>query len=429
MRPKALYFVGLLFLLTPFCGLPTQEPTPQSPSADFGDAPDPTYPSLLASDGARALDPSQFWLGAGADTEVEANTVDLDALDDGLVEVLVENEVRVTFEAVKSDRANAGVVYFNLLADTNGDGQWGASENPTGPVPEWIVVNQPLDLAPGEREMVKAAFRLVGGNLEVWLRATLTDSPVQGDKWDGTGFFERGEVEDHRIAPSPWGIECDPDPLVLEHGESGYINLVVTDPPLPDTIEVVAVSGPQGGPLGGDPKASQIAEDPARETGPQQFGAGDIFVDSLDWAVHGSPDTSVGMTYQLEIKVAGPAGVKSVNCTITVNHFLPQLVPPAIHAADGSTIYYGGPLKAQSGGIIPALFWATDSSGQPATGEFLATLGDPPTDPRAYHAKGQLDADGRIGLELVVNWPAGTTKLYCAYRGKVYEVGEITILP
>jgi hypothetical protein len=296
-------------------------------------------------------------------------------------------------------------------------------------VPEWIVVNQPLDLAPGEIERVKAEFRLVGGNLEVWMRATLTDTPVQGDEWDGTGQFERGEVEDHRIRPSPWGIECQPDPLVIDHGEADFITLVVTDPPLPDTLEVVAVSGPKSGPLGGDPNAEQIAEAPARETGSHPFGAGDIFVESLDWAVHGTPDTPVGITYQIEIKVEGPAGDKSVNCTVTVNHILPQLVPPAIHAADGSTIYYGGPLRAQAGGILPALFWATDSSGQPATGEFRATLGDPPTDPRAYHANGQLDADGRIRLDLVANWPPGTTKLRCAYRGTVYEVGDITILP
>src|SRR3970040_1947182 len=44
---------------------PPVGPTPEEPGTiglDFGDAPDPSFPSLLATDGARAV-PGAFWLG------------------------------------------------------------------------------------------------------------------------------------------------------------------------------------------------------------------------------------------------------------------------------------------------------------------------------------------------------------------------------
>lgn len=425
MRPKLLLIP--ILLLVP--GVPCSgflSARPPETQADFGDAPDPTFPSMLASDGARALDASQFWLGASADVEDDARTVDLDAFDDGLVEVLVENVIHVTFEVTMGDSAEGGRVYFNLLADANGDGQWKAVQSDGGSVAEWVVVNQALDLAPGERRRVEAEFRPVGGTLEIWLRASLSDTQVKSDDWDGTGEFARGEVEDHLIQPSPWGIECEPEPLVLEHGGSDFLTLVVTDAPIPDTLEVVSVTGPADGVLGGDPDADQIFEDPTRGTGPDVFGAGNILVGS--WAVHGFPDLPIGMTYQLEVKVEGDAGVKSVNCTVVVNHIIPTPAPPPIEFAPGGSIYFGGPHQALAGGILPVAFVVEEADGQPATGEFRVTLGDPPTDPRASHAVGMLK-DGRIVLEVPVTWPPGTTKLYCAFRGAVLEVGEITVLP
>ena len=427
MRSRALYFGTLLFLLSPFCGLPFQGPTPPPITADFGDAPDPTFPSLLASDGARTLDTSQFWLGTAVNAEVDAQIVDLDPFDDGLVEVLVADQVRVAFEAAKSEDAPAGVVYFNLLADTNGDGRWQSFQGPAGPVQEWIVVNQSLQLGRGAKERIEAKFPLVGGNLEVWVRALLTDSPVDGVDWDGTGQFERGEVEDHRIGPDVWSVECDPDPLVMDHGGGDFIRLVVASAPPPDTVEVVAVSGSEG--LLGDPNAVQIAEFPDRGTGPQPFGDGTIFVDSLDWAVHGFPGWVIGITYQIELKVEGSLGDKSTNCTVIVDHFAPPEAPPAIPAEGGYAIIYAGPLQARAGGTLDGAFLVTDANGEAASGVLSVTLGDPPTDPLASHSSQQLGPEGATAFGLPVKWPPGTTKLYCAFQDKVYEVAEITISP
>jgi len=418
----------LVALFTPICGLFRQEPTPtpQPVQAEFGDAPDPTFPSLLASDGARALDTSQFWLGSAVNTEPEAQTVDRDSFDDGLVEILVADVVRVTFEATRSEDSQSGVVYFNLLADSNGDGRWGSFEGPSGPVQEWVVVNQSLRLEPGARQRIEAQFPLAGGNLEAWIRATLTDSPIEAEEWEGTGQFESGEIEDYRIGPQDvWSIECDPDPLVIDHGSGGAINLVIRGAAAPDTMEVVSVTGSPG--LLGDPNGAQLDVDPDSAAGQVAFGQ--IAVNSPAWAVHGFPGLTLGVTYGIEVKVEGPEGVKSVNCTVIVNHAAPEDAPPAIITDQGYHITFAGPLRAQSGGTLQATFHVTDSGGQPATGELSATLGDPPTDPNASHARSDLDAEGFVTLELEVNWPAGVTRLYCSFGGQVFEVAEITIAP
>lgn len=428
MKLNGLYVLGLIILLPRLCGFgnvePPPSPTPTPLVADFGDAPDPTFPSLLASDGARTFDVSPFWLGNGATIEEDAQVVDLDPMDDGMVAVLVTaGEVRVTFEATRSETSQAGVVYFNLLADTNGDGRWQAVQTSEGPVQEWIVVNQAVQLAPGARERITAKFPLVGGNLEAWVRATLTDSKVTASDWDGTGRFDQGEVEDHRIGPTDlWDVECKPKTLVIPHDQGGVIDLVVNGPTIPTTMEVVAVTGPAT--VLGDPNANDITVDPSVADGEEPFGQ--ISVQS--WRVHGFPGMSFGVDYGIEVMVKAPLGVKTVNCLVRVIHEAPDDLPAAISTEEGYRIVYGGPMRVQSGGILRATFQITGPDGQPAQEEFRATLGNPPTHAMATHGVGQPDEEGFVLVELEVKWPAGTTKLFCAFRGRVYEVGEIDIL-
>lgn len=426
MKRNYVAALPLLLLLNPGCALFASDPTPTAEPvvADFGDAPDPDFPSLLASDGARALDPSQVWLGLAANTEGDAQTVDRDTFDDGLVAILVADQVRVTFEATRSEDAPAGIAYFNLLADLNGDGRWESFEGPSGPASEWIVMNQSVQLDPGARRRVEAKFVLAEGNLEAWMRATLTDVPIEESNWRGTGEFERGEVEDHIVGRTDvWDIACDPDPLVIDHGGADAINLVVRGAPPPTSMEVVAVTGTPGLL---DPNGDQISVNPDPSAGEVRFGP--INVSSLPEAVHGTPGMVQGVAYGIEVKVTGPVGVKSVNCEVIVNHFAPAGLPPAVQAADGSQISYLGPLQGRSGGDLMSLFQVTDSAGQPASGELSATLGDPPTDPKASHARGDLDSEGFVTLPLEILWGAGTTKLFTAFRGSVYEVATITIL-
>jgi len=62
---------------------PVVVPVCLSIEIDYGDAPDPPYPSLAASDGARHI-PGNIWLGAGLSTELDSQQVDLDTYDDGV---------------------------------------------------------------------------------------------------------------------------------------------------------------------------------------------------------------------------------------------------------------------------------------------------------------------------------------------------------
>jgi hypothetical protein len=96
---------------------------------------------------------------------------------------------------------------------------------------------------------------------------------------------------------------------------------------------------------------------------------------------------------------------------------------------DDDRVVYDGPPQVRSGGTLRARFQVTDADGNPAQGEFFATLGEPPGDKRASHASGQLDAEGWVTFELPVNWPPGVTVLYFSYRGQVFAIAQIEVLP
>jgi len=100
-----------------------------------------------------------------------------------------------------------------------------------------------------------------------------------------------------------------------------------------------------------------------------------------------------------------------------------------IETEDGATITYAGPLEVQAGGKLSTSFMVTDSSGQRAQGVLVGTLGESPTDSAAMRASARLTTDGVIELFVPADLPAGTTKLYCRFRGVDYEVARITISP
>ncbi|MBM3181432.1 MAG: hypothetical protein FJZ86_13910 [Chloroflexi bacterium] len=199
---------------------PTHTPPPVTEEAeykvwDFGDAPDPDFPSLLASDGLRTRDPNQFWLGnlepPGATLERDANITDLDQQDDGLIELILRQSgvVSLTFQAAMSEQAQARVVYFNLWVDTDNNGRWQDVFGISG-TSEWIVRNREISLAPGEMTQIEAEFGRVRGALRHWFRAALTDTPVPVPRFGlmnfgqfATGEHQLGEVEDYEYLRPP----------------------------------------------------------------------------------------------------------------------------------------------------------------------------------------------------------------------------------
>ncbi|UCD50275.1 MAG: hypothetical protein JSW27_22445 [Phycisphaerales bacterium] len=91
-------------------------------SMDFGDAPDPGYPTLLASDGARHTVVANVYLGKGVDVEADAKT---DAMAGG------DTDDGVTFDAALQPGWPASVTvnastdgYLNAWVDFDGNGSF-----------------------------------------------------------------------------------------------------------------------------------------------------------------------------------------------------------------------------------------------------------------------------------------------------------------
>ena len=106
---------------------------------DFGDAPDPKDPTLLASDGARHLLGSGVYLGACVDAELDGQPTALAAGDDtglslftsGLCATVGDDENGVVFTSTLIPGSNAGVnvtasstCTLSAWIDFNADGDW-----------------------------------------------------------------------------------------------------------------------------------------------------------------------------------------------------------------------------------------------------------------------------------------------------------------
>jgi len=219
---------------------------PERQAHDFGDAPDPRFPSLEASDGAHHSVISFEWLGDGVDAEIDSRQVDLDLYDDGLMltELMACNRETVQVEVAVESRVNlehpydAGhLLYLNVLVDWDGDGFWsGRVGCPNGTVaPEWAVRNLPIDVSSWPEGVLSQPENLelsVGPMTgETWARLTLTyGESISGDEWDGTGIFAYGETEDHLVtvaAPPSAGPEVgtatppEIGPPLAENGPAG----------------------------------------------------------------------------------------------------------------------------------------------------------------------------------------------------------------
>lgn len=173
-------------------------PTLDSQFNDFGNA-GPPYPTGLAANGARTGDISKFGLGVLANVEADWRADD-DV--DGVFVTATAGAAYVTFFIC--NRTNvAQDVHLNALIDSNGDGQWKNFTGPGGLVKEHFVVNRPVHLNASACVFESAKGQLVFGRLETWVRAMVSDAEVVPgpDGWDGTGFYQVGEVEDYHIKP------------------------------------------------------------------------------------------------------------------------------------------------------------------------------------------------------------------------------------
>ncbi len=194
VRRGATYFLALLVLV----GLFTLSAGVSFAWADldFGDAEDPLYPTLAASNGARHSGPATFYFGANIDYEADARLTNNDSYDDGLVFISP-----IVYWVTNN---GAPAVYANILVDYNNDGDWADTD-------EWVEQNR--DVTAGG---IFFAWRTLP--LNTWMRMTLTSVPLASYAGTSAVAFTDGETEDYIFiaAPPPWQpprcTTCHPPP-------------------------------------------------------------------------------------------------------------------------------------------------------------------------------------------------------------------------
>ncbi|MBM4461658.1 MAG: hypothetical protein FJ011_28525, partial [Chloroflexi bacterium] len=157
---------------------------------DFGDAPDPTYPTLLASNAARHVIVPGFFLGATVDAELNGQP-NASATGDDIAGV-PDDEDGVTFTTPLVPGSPAGVQVIasapgllNAWVDFNANGSWADPG-------EQIFVNQPLVPGPNALGFPVPAGAALG----------MTFARFRFSNLAGLSFFglaPDGEVEDYQV--------------------------------------------------------------------------------------------------------------------------------------------------------------------------------------------------------------------------------------
>lgn len=201
------------------CAVTVAAVTAGAQDADFGDLPDPTYPTLRASGGPYHLDVTHEWIGLPPNSttvEPDAMVVDMD-IDDGFTFVnLVNIHLNGQFSMMGQVRVpvstdgDTAIRYLNVVADLNNDGQF--ASYPSGALQqfEWLACNVPV-LHLNTTKTIVSTFTLLAPILGAPpVRATLSTEPIAPNDfgtsgWDGSGpagGFARGETEDYMSVPA-----------------------------------------------------------------------------------------------------------------------------------------------------------------------------------------------------------------------------------
>lgn len=171
---------------------------------DFGDAPDPTYPTLLASNGARHTirDPADsdgyhYFMGAGVDLEADGfptagatgddtnNTDDEDGVT--FTSALVPGTTAGVDVLITEVWSGGGPRYLNAWVDFNQDGDWAdAGER---------IINGAIVIVGINSYIFPVPAGAVPGTTYARFRTNLN---TQFPSYDG--LEENGEVEDHIVA-------------------------------------------------------------------------------------------------------------------------------------------------------------------------------------------------------------------------------------
>jgi hypothetical protein len=162
----------------------------QPPELDFGDAPDPTYPTLLANDGARHIIVPNIYLGATIDPDPDGQP-DPNALGDDNDGTDDEDGVVFTSLLYPGSPAKVKVTasvpgYLNAWVDFNADGDW---DDPQ----EKIFISKALAAGPNDLFYFVPTDAVAGPAISRFRFST------EDTLWKYTGEAPDGEVEDYEV--------------------------------------------------------------------------------------------------------------------------------------------------------------------------------------------------------------------------------------
>lgn len=167
-----------------------------SPSPlDFGDAPDPSYPTRLTNNGARHLIAPGVFLGQAIDAEADGQP-NLAANGDDMVGVNDEDGVSYVGTLVPGWPFTVTVTasvngFLNAWIDFNGDGSWAQAG-------DQIFNNQPL--ATGVNVLTFVVPQTASWGITAYARFRF--NTTGGLSY--TGLAADGEVEDYAMSMEPW---------------------------------------------------------------------------------------------------------------------------------------------------------------------------------------------------------------------------------
>jgi hypothetical protein len=173
---------------------------------DFGDAPDPPYPTVLASDGARHIVDGRTFLGHSVDAEKDGQP-DATATGDDLTNVDDEDGVVFVGDLIPGQRATVQVTasttgFLNAWIDFNGNGDWSDRE-------DHVFIDTILTTGVNTLTFTVPADAQAGQTYSRWRFST-----EQGLNY--TGLAMDGEVEDCMVTIKSGAIPTPTVP-VTEH--------------------------------------------------------------------------------------------------------------------------------------------------------------------------------------------------------------------
>ena len=165
--------------------------TPLAQDFDFGDAPDPTYPTLLANNGARHFIPqggATLYLGATAPDAETDGQPNVGATGDGADEdgVTLPSSFRAGLSSNVTVNVTGGGGLLNAWIDWNADGDW----SDTG---EQIATNLSVSAGANALSISAPASAPSGSSFARFRLGTETNLTTTGQAADG-------EVEDYALA-------------------------------------------------------------------------------------------------------------------------------------------------------------------------------------------------------------------------------------